>query len=311
MSSEKLKGIKRYEYLSSDDGPPIVLKLRIYLGSTRALIVIGLGLAVLSGSLTVAWYIFGAADQVSGSRLVHLCRVLFPLIVGVESTTLVFVTPAIAAVAFGDKWKEEANGLVQELPKSAYRLVAKGIVSAVARTLLIPLAAVPLEIVAFLPYGPYRISVTEIETLLSEQMIFLATASTLSAVGLLFSSACSWSRWAVKTYVTVFLVTTGPLLVAFPLEALLYPALTPPSRYQMAYLIWLASPILLNPVVSALFTTESSLNTWRTVADAGGQAVMAPIWFVYTVVCVALTVILLLVTARRLHRHASEQSPRS
>jgi len=305
--SKKLKDIERYEYLSSGDASPFVSKLRSCLGSPRSLVLVGFSLAVLSGSIAIAWYVFGAADQTLDSKLDHLAylrRVLFPLIIGVESLALLLITPAIAVIAFADRWKKETSSLVQGLPRSARRLVAKGVTLAIARALLIPLTAMPLEIVALLPYG---ISVTDIRTLLSEQVVFLVTASTLSAAGLIFSSARSWSRWAVKTYVTVFLVTTGPLLVAFPLQAFLHPTLTSPSRYQMAYLIWLASPILLNPVVSALFTTEPSLNVWRTVyADANHRFMMPPIWFVYTVVSSVVTAILLLVTVQRLHRHASE-----
>ena len=300
--SQNLKGIERYEYLNSSDAPPLVSKLRSCLGSPRSMIVLGFGLAMLSGSIAVAWYVFGAVDPTL-DHLAYLRRVLFPVIVGIESLSLLLITPAIAIMAFADRWKKEAGSLVQELPGSARRLVVKGVISAMARALLIPLTAIPLEIVTLLPYG---LSVTDTRTLLSEQVVFFVTALTLSAAGLLFSSAHSWSRWAVKTYGLVFLVTTGPLLVAFPLQLLLSPTLTSPSRYQMAYLIWLASPILLNPVVSALFTTEPSLNVWRTVyADTGHQLTLAPFWFVYTAVSLVITVILLLVTVRRLHRHAS------
>lgn len=303
--SQNLKGLERYTYLSSSDAPLSVSKLRNCLGNPRSLIFLGFGLALLSGLIAIAWYVFGAVDQTLDSKLDHLaylCRVLFPVTIGIESLSLLLITPAIAVIAFADRWKKEAGSLVQGVP--AHRLVVKGVASAMARALLIPLTAIPLEIVALLPHG---ISITDTRTLLSEQVVFFVTALTLSAAGLLFSSARSWSRWAVKTYGTVFLVTTGPLLVAFPLQLLLPPALTSPTRYQMAYLIWLASPILLNPVVAALLTTEPSLNVWRTVyADTGHRLTLAPFWFVYTVVSLVITAIFLLVTARRLHRHTSE-----
>lgn len=302
----KTENTKRYRCLISKGASPFVLKLQSCLGSVWGLIALGFGLVLLSALIAVVLYAFSAARQVADGVLgvVFLRKIFFPLLIGVESLTLLLVTPSIAAVAFADIWEKEVINPAQEFRKSTYWLVAKGFTSAVTRTLLIPLTAIPLEIVALLPYG---VSATDVTTLLSEQVIFLATAITLSAAGLVFCSVCSWSRWAVRTYVTVFTFTTGPLLIAFPLEILLGSILASLGRHEMPILIWLASPILLNPVVSALLATEPSLNVWQTVqADTNHQALIPPIWLVYTAVCLVATVILLVVTVHRLSRHVTE-----
>jgi hypothetical protein len=298
---EKPKSTKqRRGYLSREGAPPLALKLQSYLGNVWVLLVLGLGSSLLGSSIAIAWYVCTVGYAPSGALdAASLGRITFPLVIVVETLTVVLVTPVAAAAAFADGW---GSKLVRGSPKSAYRLMAKRFTFSIARMLPVLLAAMPLEIVAvFLQDTSVR---SLLETLLLEQVVLLATVSIFSAIGLLFSSCVhSWVRWAVMTYGTVLFVTIGPMLLALPSDILLRSLSTSLREYWLVVL----SAVLfgLNPFITVLATTDPYFRARNTLGIGGHYVVTPPIWLVYTAVCLVVTAVLLLVTARRLRRYAA------
>jgi hypothetical protein len=177
---------------------------------------------------------------------------------------------------------------------------------------LLILAAVPMESLAFVLGG------VVVEELALALIILLVTALAFAAVGLFFSS---WLRTTLASTVLTY-GTAVAAMVGLPALLVLSSALIGPWMYGSGSppSSWVVQAVLnyglylgvgLSPVTAAVLTetTLQDQNTiwffWRDI-DATHRILIPSAWIVYTVVYVALALVLLLLAVLRVRRQETQ-----
>lgn len=195
---------------------PLMLKeLRERMRGARAFVVLTVYLALMSGFAVLIFLIesnTGSDTSVTGS----LGRNVFRGIVGLELLLIVFIAPAFTAGAISNERERKTYDLLQItlLPKPSF--VIGKLESALGYILLLLLAAIPLQSMAFFFGG-----VTQDELLLAF-IILGVTGITLGTVGMYFSTTVDRTLTAsVRAYTVAFAVTIGvPLGLGFFISVL-------------------------------------------------------------------------------------------
>jgi len=176
--------------------------------------------------------------------------------------------------------------------------------SALSYLLLLLLAAIPLQSLAFLFGG-----VTPEEVLIGS-VLLVVTAVTFSAVGLFCSSLMKRTQSStVLAYVLALFLTIGlPLIIAVLTPLLMRTAFVGGSLANASLsvsLYWLLLSI--SPLSAAIFTasnlaTASSIFTASMFAGSGNTIQMLSPWIIYTIAYVLLTALLVVLTIRNVKR---------
>jgi ABC-type transport system involved in multi-copper enzyme maturation permease subunit len=297
-------------------GNPVVLKeLRGRMRGARAFVVISVYLALMSGFTTLLYVINAAARDVYGNNISsgQIGRVLFAGIVGIELFLVTFIAPAFTAGAISGERERQTYDLLRTTLLPARALVVGKMISALAYIMLLLLAAIPLQSIAFLFGG-----VTEIELILAF-IILAVTAIALGSVGLYFSARTPRTLSAnVMTYGAALFITIGVPLIAWVVSFVLSPwintngfgSLPPAVQIAATYLILVVYST--NPLMTA-FQTQAYLisNTQVGVQAAGifqGTTVgnipvtLVSPWIIFSVIYLTLSVILIVFTIRRVRK---------
>src|SRR5260221_1880651 len=145
---------------------PIVLKeLRGRMRGMRAFVVMSVYLLLLSGFATLLYVVSSAsltAGGYYGGQIGQIGRILFAGIVGIELFLVTFIVPSFTAGAISGERERQTYDLLRTTLLTARSMIYGKLVSALSYVLLLLLAAIPLQSIAFLFGG-----VTELELLLS------------------------------------------------------------------------------------------------------------------------------------------------
>ena len=155
-------------------------ELRGRMRGARAFVIITIYLLLMSIFTILLYFV---RVPLSGSVVTgELGRVLFIGVVGIELLLIIFIVPALTAVAITGERERKTYDLLKTtlLPTPAF--VAGKMESALGYIFLLLLAAIPLQSIAFLFGG---VSLPE---LLLAFIVLSVTAMTLGAVGMFFSS---------------------------------------------------------------------------------------------------------------------------
>jgi ABC-type transport system involved in multi-copper enzyme maturation permease subunit len=147
----------------------------------RAFVVITIYLGLMSGVTVLVYLIYtpfnrGSASTVTG----ELGRILFGAVVGIELLLIIFIAPAFTAGAITGERERKTYDLLQTtlLPNPSF--ITGKLESSLGYILLLLLAAIPLQSIAFLFGG-----VTELELVLAF-VILIVTAVALGTIGMYF-----------------------------------------------------------------------------------------------------------------------------
>src|SRR3954463_4400854 len=143
---------------------PVVLKeLRGRMRGMRAFVVMTIYLALMSGFTTLLYVLYSSSLNYYGfTSGGTIGRVLFVGIVGVELFLVTFIAPTFTAGAISGERERQTYDLLRTTLLPARSLVVGKLISALSYVLLLLLAAIPLQSIAFLFGG-----VTESEVVLS------------------------------------------------------------------------------------------------------------------------------------------------
>ena len=290
--------------------PVMIKELRGRMRGARAFALLTVYLGLMSGFAGLLYLTFnsfarGSALGTAGSAAAgEIGRVLFMGIVGVEMLLIIFIAPAFTAGAVTGERERQTYDLLQTTLLSSPAFILGKLESALSFIVLLLLAAIPLQSLAFLFGG-----VSEIEIALAF-LILLVTAVALGAVGMLFSVLLPRTLTAsVRAYSAIaagmFII---PALVGFALNLareLIFRggSVTPAVEAALTYAGLIAAA--LNPITTALQTQtllveRQIVGIWTlTLASDGSTIPMISPWIPFCVLYIVLAAILIALAIRR------------
>jgi ABC-2 type transport system permease protein len=288
------------------DNPVVLKELRGRMRGARAFVVLTVYLALL-GAFSSLVYVAVSESSTSASGQVtvgEIGRTLFGGIVGIEMLLVAFIAPAFTSGAISGEREHQTYDLLRTtlLPSRAF--VLGKLLSAMLYVLLLLLAAIPLQSIAFFFGG-----VAETEIILSF-VILAATALLFSTIGIYFSARSNRTLSAsVMTYATAMFIMFGLPLILGAIMLLFGFSLTDvqSSNGEVALLYISGVLLSLNPAATAL-ATQYVLLSRRTVGifsytlSGGDKATLISPWIPFTVMYLLLTVVFFVLAVRRVHR---------
>jgi ABC-type transport system involved in multi-copper enzyme maturation permease subunit len=310
---------ERQRWWRRDSNPVLIKELRGRMRGARAFVVLTVYLLILSCFVAIVYYAYSASGPGIGSTMAYLGKVVFASVVLIELFMVVFITPAFTTGAISGERERMTYELLRTTLLPARALVFGKLASALTYVLLLILAAVPLEAMAFMLGGVI------VEELGLALVILLVTAFFFAAAGLFFSSIVRTTLAStVLTYATALLATVGlPLLVVIFAAVATSPAV---YGYGLSVEPWVLEAVLayggivltgLSPITAAVRTEEFLLEQnallyyWQDLdyVYSGGKSLSHRIlvpspWIVYTVIYVGLGLVLALMSVQRVRRQA-------
>ncbi len=290
---------------------PVMLKeLRGRMRGKRAFVVLTLYLLLLSGLAGMIYAGFAASESLSaggGTQLSAIGKTLFSAIVAVELFLVCFVTPAFTAAAISGERERQTYDLLRTTLLPARALVFGKLLSALSYVLLLILAAIPLQSIAFLlgGIGPEEVSISI--------LLLVVSAIAFACLGIFFSTMTrSTLSSTVLTYAVMLIVLIGlPLLGVLVLAIMTATTVgfgsTGTEPAQIAMLMFLWSLVCLNPAATAVASEVILVNShsvWgfsQTVGPSTTIWLVSP-WMPYSLIYLLLSVLLFVLAVQRVRR---------
>ncbi len=288
--------------------PLLRKELRGRMRGARAFVVLTIYLLLLScfAALAYSSAVNASSYTDSGVDMSDAGKALFYTVVLIEIVLVTFITPAFTAGTIAGERERKTYELLKTTLLPVHRLVGGKLTAALTYILLLLLAAVPLESLAFMLGG---VTAGELGLAL---VLLLVTALFFGVLGLFFSSITRTTLTStVLTYGASLMIAIGiPTMMGFLSTLVLDPLLgytslatTPPFwvRVLVIYLLYII--INLTPLGAAVATeivlyNENSL--WYFMMDidpTSHSPVPAPSgWIIYTLAYLVLSALLLAVT---------------
>jgi len=300
---------RRLRGKSRESNPLLIKELRGRMRGARAFVVLTVYLLLLSCFTSLIYYAYtaNARGPGGGLEMAYLGKVLFASVVMIEIFMVTFITPAFTAGAISGERERQTYELLRTTLLSARKLVFGKLSSALTYMLLLILAAVPMESLAFVLGG------VVIEELAVALIVLLVTALAFAAIGLLFSAFLRTTLAStVLSYITALMLTIGLpvlMLISVALVESLWYDFDPSSSWiaeaALMYLIFFV--VSLSPVSAAVATEimleeeNAMLYFWYDI-DSTHRIPIPASWIIYTVIYLALALVLLLITILRVRQ---------
>lgn len=307
-----LGGLSVLRNISAFRANPVMLKeLRGRMRGMRAFVVITIYLGLMSGFTALLYLIYSPVRSLTGSSATgELGRVLFGGVVGIELLLIIFIAPAFTAGAITGERERKTYDLLQTTLLPGASFVIGKLESALSYILLLLLAAIPLQSIAFLFGG-----VSETELFLAF-IILAVTAITLGTVGLYFSALADRTLAAsVRSYTAALVVTFGaPIVLSIVLgivRNLLYGGSTVLIASPVVEALLIYADLLLvsiNPVATALTTQSQLVNSGdigfytQVLSSTGGSIPMISPWILFTILYLIAASVLIVLSIRRMRQ---------
>lgn len=284
---------------------PVMLKeLRGRMRGVRAFLVLTVYLGLMSGFTALLYLIYTPVNRASGSAAAgEVGRVLFMGIVGIELLLIIFIAPSFTAGAITGERERQTYDLLRTTLLASPSFVIGKLESALSYVLLLLLAAIPLQSVAFLFGG-----VSELELILAF-VILMVAAITLGTVGIYFSAMANRTLTAsVRAYTATLVVTFGgPLVLNLMLDILSNAArvVSPVVETILVYLDDLF--ISVNPIATALVTRQllidqKGIGFWTYTLSNGSTIQRVSPWVSFTIIYLVASTILVVLAIRRMRK---------
>lgn len=301
---------KRFK-LTGEPNPLLIKELRGRMRGARAFVVLTVYLLLLSCFASLIYYVTTAPMSSSpsiGADMANIGRALFYTVVLVEIFTVAFITPAFTASAITGERERQTYELLRTTLVPARRIVSGKLTSALTYMLLLILAAIPLQSLAFMFGG---VTVQELALAL---MILLVTALTFGTIGLLLSALMRTTLAAtVISYAIALLLMVGLPVVMLIALTLLGPIvygyppsnLSPFAQVAVFYLFYFL--VNLSPLGSAVATEVTLLeenSVWFFWMDmtAPHRIPVPSGWLIFVPLYLLLSAVLLLLTVWRVRQ---------
>lgn len=192
---------------------PIILKeMRSRMRGWRSLFGVTGFVALLSAVVSLIYLSFTPSIQITGANALHdLGRAIFFAVYTIELLTVCMIAPALTAGTISTEKEQQTYDLLRATLLSAPALVVGKLAAAISFILLILLAALPLQSIAFIFGG---LSVSEIFV---GSLILVWTTLGFGAIGIFFSSFIAKTRVATAAaqLTSVFILLINPVIALF------------------------------------------------------------------------------------------------
>jgi ABC-2 type transport system permease protein len=286
---------------------PVMLKeLRGRMRGMRAFVVLTVYLGLMSLFLGLIYLSFTAFNTLSSAAAGAAGRLLFAGVVGVELLLILFIAPAFTSGAITGERERQTYDLLQTTLLASPSFIVGKLESALSYVLLLLLAAIPLQSLAFLFGG-----VSQAEVLIAF-VILAVTAIAMGTIGIYFSTVASRTLTAsVQTYTVSIL---GAFVVPFLLGLIvrvLNNAFGDRSQMLEAGFAYAQQVFVsLNPVqaaqVSQQFLVERQTVGFTSLTlTNGAQVPIVSPWINYTMIYLMLSALMLVLSVRQMRRTAT------
>jgi ABC-type transport system involved in multi-copper enzyme maturation permease subunit len=285
---------------------PVALKeLRGRMRGPRAFIVLTCYLVVVGG-FTWLLYLAGTAASYNTTGEVDggtLGRALFGSVVAIELFLVTFITPAFTAGSVSGEHESQTYDLLRTTLLPERQFVFGKLFSALAYILLLLLAAIPLQSIAFLFGG------VDLAEIVVSLVTLLSTAIFLGTIGIYYSATTRRTlRANILTYITVMaiiLVTTGGVVVFLTIAETA--SNTTSTGTEWVLLLIQGFFICLNPLTTLLVTQNYLVNQQNLLLikytfNDGSVATLPSPWLVFTLIYLLLSAVFFVLTTRYLKR---------
>ncbi len=291
---------------------PITLKeMRSRMRGRRAFAVLTLNALLLGGFVALLYLSYATSSNVSTSprNLQSLGKAIFAVTVGLQLLVTCFTSSSAAVGAISSERERQTFELLRTTLLSARALVFGKLWAALLFNFLLILSAIPIASLSFLFGG------VTFEEILIASVILIVTAILFSSIGLFFSSLMrrTSQATAVSTVVTLARVIGVPVLM-FILQGLLSTMVymsslngTPDiqaetTRYVLLWLMISISPLSAGVATLANLLDNKSALTMTMTLSNGTPLVLPAAWIIYSIFCVILSIILILLSIRAVKR---------
>lgn len=293
---------------------PVMMKeLRGRMRGMRAFVVMTVYLMLMSGFATLIYFSYTADPRrlAMSSAAGEIGRVLFIAIVGIELLLIIFIAPAFTAGAITGERERQTYDLLRTTLLAIPSFVMGKLESALGYILLLLLAAVPLQSIAFLFGG-----VSEGELVLSF-VILTVTAIALGTLGIFYSSTMprtlsasvrAYSATMLMMFVTPLVLSLILSFVGFTLPQWLGATTSRAGILLEAVVTYLQLFLTsMNPISTAVVTQELLINRrivglWSETLSDGSTIPMVSPWISFTILYLAVSAVLIVITVRRTRR---------
>ncbi|RPI97458.1 MAG: hypothetical protein EHM39_09460 [Chloroflexi bacterium] len=286
------------------DNPVVLKELRGRMRGARAFIVLTVYLVLLGAFSSLIYVAISESSTSAGGQVTvgEIGRTLFGGVVAIEMLLVAFIAPAFTSGAISGEREHQTYDLLRTTLLPPRSFVLGKLLSAMSYVLLLLLAAIPLQSIAFFFGG-----VAETEVILSF-IILAATALLFSTIGIFFSARSRRTLSAsVMTYASTMFIMFGlPIILGAVLLIVSFDDVQ--SSDGEAALLDFAGVILsTNPPATALLTQYVLLNQ-RTIGvfdytlNSGDKITLISPWIPFTILYVILTVVFFTLAVRRVRR---------
>lgn len=287
--------------------PVAIKELRGRMRGPRAFVVLT-GYLVVVGIFTLIVYFtttsslnFNNTGEIDGGTV---GRFLFSSVVAMELFLVTFITPAFTASAISGEHEHQTYDLLRTTLLPEASLIWGKLFSALAYIVLLLLAAIPLQSIAFLFGG---VDVPEVYVAF---VTLMSTAILLGALGVYFSVQTRRTlRANIMTYVTAMAIAITTLMAALVAIAIHRSAtgLSAGFSHTGDWLLLLLRGlfICLNPIATLqasqdmLINQQSTFTLQYTFQNGATTTLPAP-WIIFSIFYITLSIGLIMVSIRRL-----------
>lgn len=285
---------------------PVMLKeLRGRMRGMRAFVVMTVYLSLMSLFLAFIYvgYLANNSDF-SSAAAGTVGRSLFQGVVGIQMALIIFIAPAFTAGAITGERERQTYDLLRTTLLASPSFVVGKLESALGYVLLLLLAAIPLQSMAFLFGG-----VSQAEVLVAF-VILTVLALAMGTLGLFFSAIAPRTLAAsVRTYTTALVAAFGVPLVLNIILRVIGSAVRFQSVTAEAVLAYLQQFVTsLNPVTAAnasqqlLIERQEIAFTTLTLTGGGTFIPMVSPWITFSIVYLVVSAVMLVLTVREMRK---------
>lgn len=288
------------------DNPVILKELRGRMRGARAFTVMTVYLGLL-GSFTALIYIVVAESAMNVSGQVNvgeIGRTLFGGVVAIEMLLVSFIAPAFTSGSISGEREHQTYDLLRTTLLPAHSLILGKLLSAMLYVMLLLLAAIPLQSIAFFFGG-----VAATEVILSF-VILMAAALLFSTIGIYFSTrtkrtlAASVLTYSFATFITFGLpILLGSIMLVLGISVSGFSS----STGAQTVIIYLVGIILCtNPAATALITqylliNQRTITTFSYTLNNGDTITLISPWIPFIVLYLLLTLLFFWLAVRRVN----------
>ncbi|HVN52849.1 MAG TPA: ABC transporter permease subunit [Anaerolineaceae bacterium] len=296
-------------------GNPVMVKeLRSRMRGRRAFLILTLYLLALALMVGLVYFLYLSSINRSPAALTNtrqlIGKVVFAVVVGMQLVGITFIAPALTSGAISGERDRQTLDLLQTTLLPARSLALGKFSSALVFMLLLLLAALPLESLAFL-FGGVAPEEVAIGTLL-----LIVTTINFCAVGLFFSGLMkSTLASTVLGYAFPILTIFGLPMMALILSGFFGPLisgsfnnnLSPGTEQALLLLGW--SLVSIHPIATAvaseaLLLDQHTLFSYQQTLRNGASVTLISPWIPYTIINLLFSAVLIYFAIRFVRRRA-------